>query len=175
MDVRWPQGAGLGFRRELLPELEAGVPAAVDFFELAPENWAGVGGRSARQLRAFTERYPFVCHGLSLSLGGGLPLDLDLLERIRAFMACHGITGYTEHLAWTGDATGQLYELLPLPCTGEAVRWVAARIRQAQDVLGLRIAIENASRYVAPPGAEMDEAASSGRWSRRPTACSTSM
>ena len=33
-----------------------------------------------------------------------------------------------------------------------------ARIRQAQDILGMRIGIENASRYVTPPGAEMDEA-----------------
>lgn len=157
MTEQWPRGAGLGFRRELLPELEAGVPDAVGFFELAPENWAGMGGRSARQLRAFTERYPFVCHGLSLSLGGMLPLDVDLLKQTRAFMASHGIRLYTEHLSWTNDA-GQLYDLLPLPCTHEAVRWTAARIRQAQDVLGMRIGIENASTYVAPPGAEMSEA-----------------
>lgn len=157
MTEQWPRGAGLGFRRELLPELEAGVPDAVGFFELAPENWAGMGGRSARQLRAFTERYPFVCHGLSLSLGGMLPLDVDLLKQTRAFMASHGIRLYTEHLSWSNDA-GQLYDLLPLPCTHEAVRWTAARIRQAQDVLGMRIGIENASTYVAPPGAEMSEA-----------------
>ena len=157
MSVRMPNGAGLGFRRELLVEMEAGVPDAVDFFELAPENWAGMGGRSARQLRAFTERYPFVCHGLSLNLGGPQPLDTELLVRIGAFMARHGIGLYTEHLSWCGDA-GQLYELLPLPCTGEAVRWVASRIRQAQDVLGMAIGIENASYYVAPPGAEMSEA-----------------
>ncbi len=159
MESRLPRGAGLGFRRELLPELQAGVPATVEFFELAPENWAGVGGRGARQLRAFTERYPFVCHGLSLSPGGCLPLDVGLLQAIRRFMATHGIGLYTEHLAWSSDADGQLYDLLPLPCTGEAVRWTAARIRQAQDVLGMRIGIENASYYVAPPGAEMSEAA----------------
>ena len=157
MPVRMPVGAGLGFRRELLPEMEAGVPDAVQFFELAPENWAGMGGRSARQLRSFTERYPFVCHGLSLSVGGQRPLDTDLLLRTRDFMVTHGISLYTEHLSWSNDA-GQLYDLLPLPCTGEAVHWAAARIRQAQDVLGCRIGIENASRYVTPPGAEMDEA-----------------
>ena len=157
MHARLPVGAGLGFRRELLLELEAGVPDAVQFFELAPENWAGMGGRSARQLRAFTERYPFVCHGLSLSVGGQRPLDTDLLRRTRAFMAEHDIGLYTEHLSWSSD-DGQLYDLLPLPCTAEAVRWAAARIRQAQDVLGGRIGIENASRYITPPGAEMDEA-----------------
>jgi len=151
-------GAGLGFRRELVPDLKSGVPAAIDFFELAPENWAGMGGRSAKDLRQFTERHPFVCHGLSLDLGGPRPLDTELLARIGKFMREHGIRLYTEHLSWCGD-DGHLYDLLPIPCTGDAVRWVAGRIRQAQDILGMRIGIENASYYVAPPGAEMSEPA----------------
>ena len=37
-------------------------PAAVDFFEVAPENWIGVGGRMGKDFRGFTERYPFVAH-----------------------------------------------------------------------------------------------------------------
>jgi hypothetical protein len=155
-------GAGLGFRRELIPALKsaqsgAWPTAAIDFFELAPENWAGMGGRSAKELRHFTERHPFVCHGLSLDLGGPRPLDTELLKRIKRFMREHGMALYTEHLSWCGD-DGHLYDLLPIPCTGDAVRWVAGRIRQAQDILGMRIGIENASYYVAPPGAEMTEA-----------------
>ncbi|WP_374487890.1 DUF692 domain-containing protein [Zoogloea sp.] len=150
-------GAGLGFRRELIPALQTQVPSPIQFFELAPENWARMGGASARILRSFTERHPFVCHGLSLSLGGPAPLDTELLGDIRRFMAQHGIQLYTEHLSWCGDAH-PLHELLPLPCTEAAVRWTAARIRQTQDVLGCRIGIENASRYITPPGAEMDEA-----------------
>jgi uncharacterized protein len=156
--VRAPHGAGLGFRRELLPELKAGVPEGIDFFELAPENWVGMGGRSARDLRAMTERFPFVCHGLSLSLGGIAPLDIGLLTATRRFMVEHGITLYTEHLSWCAD-DHYLYDLLPIPLTGEAVQWTARRIREAQDILGMRIGIENASTYLVPPGAEMSEAA----------------
>jgi hypothetical protein len=44
-------GAGLGFRRELIEPLKAGVPEAISFFELAPENWVGMGGRSGKHLR----------------------------------------------------------------------------------------------------------------------------
>lgn len=150
-------GAGLGFRRELIPALKAGVPGSVSFFELAPENWAGMGGSSARDLRAFTERYPFVCHGLSLDLGGPSPLDESLLQRTRSFMQQHGITLYTEHLSWCADE-GHLYDLLPIPLTADAVHWVAGRIRRAQDILGMQIGIENASTYLIPPGAEMTEA-----------------
>jgi uncharacterized protein (UPF0276 family) len=157
MNPRYPQHTGLGFRRELIAVLDAGVPEAIQFFELAPENWAGVGGRSAKQLRSYTERYPFVCHGLSLSLGGPTLLDESLLRTIKAFMAEHGMALYTEHLAWCSDDS-HLYNLLPIPFTEEAVHWTAARIRRTQDILGMQIGLENASYYVAPPGAEMSEA-----------------
>lgn len=150
------QGAGLGFRRELLSELETWQGRAVDFFEIAPENWATNGGRYAKNLRRFTEQYSFVCHGLSLSIGSTDALDVALLKRIKKFMAEHRISLYTEHLSWCSHQ-GHLYDLLPIPCTQEAVDWVSARVRQAQDILGVQIGLENASYYLAPPGAEMKE------------------
>ncbi|MDO9190452.1 MAG: DUF692 family protein, partial [Sulfurimicrobium sp.] len=45
------KGAGLGFRRELIPALKAQVPPVVDFFEIAPENWLDLGGATGKQLR----------------------------------------------------------------------------------------------------------------------------
>jgi uncharacterized protein (UPF0276 family) len=149
-------GAGLGFRRELIDSLKTHVPEEIAFFELAPENWANMGGKSGKDLRHFTERHAFVCHGLSLSLGGIAPLDIALLRKIKTFMAEHGMTLYTEHLSWCADDS-HLYDLLPIPLTEKAVKWTADRIKQAQDILEMRIGIENASYYVAPPGAEMSE------------------
>lgn len=149
------QGKGLGLRRSLLRPLEERWPAAIDFMEAAPDNWIGIGGASGRRFRACTERYPFVCHGLSLNLGGLAPLDLDYLRQLRDFLDLHGVACYSEHLSFCAD-DGQLYDLLPIPFTAEAVAHVAARIRRVQDVLGRRIAIENVSYYCAP-GAEMRE------------------
>jgi uncharacterized protein (UPF0276 family) len=153
-------GAGLGLRRPLLGPLQDALAAdaqAVDFLEIAPENWIGVGGAAGRALRALTERHAFACHGLSLSLGGPEPLDHALLAQVRRFLDVHGIALYSEHLSWCSDE-GHLYDLMPLPFTQEAVRWVARRIREAQDVLGRRIAVENVSYYAAP-GRELDEIA----------------
>ena len=160
--VLWPESAqqpcvGLGLRRELLDDLQSSGCAEIDFLEIAPENWMAMGGRWARLIRAFSERYPLICHGLSLDLGGMRPLDVGLLRQIRTFMHEHNVGLYTEHLSWCGD-DGHLYDLLPMPLTGEAVRWMAQRIRQAQDILGQRIGVENPSYYAAPPGAEMSEA-----------------
>lgn len=142
-------GAGLGLRRALLGPLLSLTPASVDFMEVAPENWIRVGGRFGRQFRAYTERYPFVCHGLSLSLGSPAPLDWDLLRDIKEFIAEHNIRCYSEHLSYCSDA-GHLYDLMPIPFTEEAIAYVAERIRQVQDFLGQRIAIENVSYYAAP-------------------------
>jgi uncharacterized protein (UPF0276 family) len=144
-----PSGAGLGLRRAMLGDLLEMAPGAVDFLECAPDNWIGVGGAYAEQLDRLAARHPITCHGLSLSLGGPQPLDLDLLRGTRQFLDRYAVAIYTEHLSYCSDS-GHLYDLLPIPFTEEAVHHVADRIRQAQDVLGQRIAVENISYYAAP-------------------------
>jgi len=148
-------GAGLGLRRAFLRTAAEQPPPQVDFWEIAPENWIGIGGCYGRLLRSMTERFPFVCHGLSLSIGSPAPLDLDLVGRIKAFLETHGIHAYTEHLSYCSD-DGHLYDLMPIPFTEEAVCHVAQRVRQVQDILERPIALENVSYYAAP-GREMNE------------------
>lgn len=148
-------GAGLGYRRSFMDAVADAAIDPVGFMEVAPENWIGIGGSLARKLRAMTERVPFVTHGLSLSVGGPAPLDEDLVRRIGTFIKEHDIRCYTEHLSYCSDG-GHLYDLLPIPFTEDAVRYVADRIRRVQDILGQRIGVENVSYYAAP-GREMDE------------------
>ena len=148
------QGAGLGLRREFAEAVLRGSPP-VDFYEVGPENWMRFGGRLGKQFRALAERFPFVCHGLSLSLGGPAPLDEDFLLELKAFLRAHQIPLYSEHLSYCGD-DGLLYDLMPMPFTGEAAAYVAGRIRRVQEILEQPIAIENVSYYAAP-GQEMAE------------------
>ncbi|MCO7519355.1 MULTISPECIES: DUF692 domain-containing protein [unclassified Pseudomonas] len=150
-----PLYTGLGLRRGLLPELLRMDSAELDFLECAPENWIGVGGTFGQGLERLAERFAMACHGLSLSLGGTQPLDSAFLGRTRQFLERHRVRLYSEHLSYCCD-DGHLYDLLPIPFTEEAVHHVAARIRQAQDMLGRRIAVENISYYAAPYQA-MDE------------------
>ena len=121
----------------------------VQFMEVAPENWIDVGGRYGRAFREYSEKFPTVLHGLSLSIGSPAPLDWELLKSIKAFMAEHSIRCYTEHLSYCSDS-GHLYDLMPIPFTQQAVDYVADRISQIQDFLGQRIAMENVSYYAAP-------------------------
>lgn len=161
MNTKNPQypvsGAGLGLRRPLADKLKDVPQGAIDFMEIAPENWIHVGGALGKKLRYFTERYPFVIHGLSLSIGSPAPLDEQLVRDIKAFMTEHGIRMYSEHLSYSGD-DGHLYDLMPIPFTEEAVRYVAERVRRVQDILEQRIALENVS-YYTPTDTRLDEAA----------------
>jgi uncharacterized protein (UPF0276 family) len=128
----------------------------VDFMEAAPENWIGVGGRFGKQFRVLAERYPLVFHGLSLDIGGPDPLDKELVLAVRDLMDESNVLLYSEHLTYCA-AEGHLYDLLPIPFTEEAVHYVAQRVRQVQDIIGQRVALENAS-YYAQPHTDLTEA-----------------
>lgn len=149
------QGSGLGLRRSFLSEIIDTPLNEVDFFEVAPENWIPIGGKLGKQFRAMTERYDFVCHGLSLSIGSSDPLDENFVHQVKDFMREHQIKFYSEHLSYCSH-DGHLYDLMPIPFTSEAVTHVANRIKRVQDILEQKIAIENVSYYAAP-GQEMDE------------------
>lgn len=156
MSKEYPvSGTGLGLRRAFLNAVADQLPAQVHFMEVAPENWIDVGGRYGHQFESIVEKIPFVCHGLSLNLGGPAPLDEPFLRRVRQFLETHKVRCYSEHLSYCAD-DGHLYDLMPIPFTDEAVSYVSNRIRQTQDIIGRRIAIENVSYYAAP-GQKMQE------------------
>ena len=148
---RYPvHGAGLGLRRALMgPLADSSADNLPDFLEVAPENWIPIGGALRRRFDQFAERYPLVEDGLSLSLGGPAELDFAMLAEVRDFLRQYEVRCYSEHLSYCSD-DGHLYDLMPIPFTEEAVKHVAGRIRQVQDFLGQRIAVEHVSYYAAP-------------------------
>jgi len=143
------KGTGLGLRRGLINDLCSTRPAQIDFLEVAPENWINVGGRYGRQFRDLVSEYPLACHGLSLSIGSPEPLDHDFLKQLKTFLDEHNVPVYSEHLSYCSDH-GHLYDLMPIPFTDEAVGYIAGRVREVQDALERRIALENISYYAAP-------------------------
>ncbi len=147
--------AGLGLRRSFIEEVLATPLENFSFYEIAPENWMTLGGKLGKQFRAMTEHHPFICHGLSLSIGSTDPLDEDFVTNLKHFMREHKIKFYSEHLSYCSHE-GHLYDLMPIPFTEEAVHHVAKRIQRVQELLEQKIAIENVSYYAAP-GQEMSE------------------
>ena len=151
------QGAGLGYRRDLADDfLNLSSNNAIQFMEVAPENWVKMGGAARYKFDQAAERYPLAVHGLSLSLGGQAPLDRELLKNTKALMTQYNSTFFSEHLSYC-ECEGHLYDLLPMPFTEEAVKHVAQRVRYVQDFLGLQISLENTSYYLHSPTSTMNE------------------
>ena len=151
-------GVGLGLRRRMFRQLadnDKSVVDQVDFFELAPENWIGVGGKVLQQFQSYVDRFPIFCHGLSLSLGSPAPLDVGFLRQLKQFLDGIDAKVYSEHLSACGD-DGHLYDLMPIPFTEEAVTYVANRIRLIEEILERPFVAEHVSYYAAP-GQEMSE------------------
>lgn len=148
-------GVGLGLRREFIDTFLS-AETHPDFIEISPENWMGFGGRHAKLLAQCVEKAPLLCHGLSLSIGGPHPLNIEFIKQVKTFLQQYQVPIYSEHLSYTHDG-GYLYDLLPIPMTEAAVKYVAERILRVQDILGQRLVIENVSTYLMP-NAEMTEA-----------------
>jgi len=117
---------------------------AADFFEVAPENW--IHRDRAPLHRLLASGRPLQLHGVSLNLGGTSAIDPVFVRQVRALLDELGAEHYSDHLAASGDAH-QLYDLFPIPFTEAEVRRVADRIARVQDLLGRRMAVENATWY----------------------------
>jgi uncharacterized protein len=155
---------GLGLRWEFIDELvQRGVPGsgpapAIDFLEIAPENYMRRGGWHPRALAELAGRYPLLTHGLTMSLGGVDPLDDAYLSDLRAFARDVGTPWHSDHLCFGSVDGRNLHDLLPLGFRRATVARLADRIRRAQDAIGVRLAVENVSYYLHPGRAEMGEA-----------------
>ncbi len=142
---------GLGLRQVLLASVEDSIlhdtkPCTI--LEIAPENWHGMGGVKKEYLEILMPHFKWYCHGLSLSLGGQAPLDGDFLKTLKDFFKQYPIECYSEHLSFSDDAQGRLYDLLPVPFNEETVKHFVKRIQTVQDYLERRIAVENISYYM---------------------------
>jgi uncharacterized protein (UPF0276 family) len=146
--ARIPARAGIGWRaphyRALLEERPA-----LGFLEVHSENYFGDGGAPLYYLERAREHYPVSLHGVGLSLGSADPLSRAHLARLKRLIDRIEPGLVSEHLSWSSVDGRYLNDLLPLPYTDEALAHVTARIREAQDILGRRLLIENLSSYVA--------------------------
>lgn len=153
-------GFGLGLRTQHYPAIlddHQDRAPGVDWFEIISENYMDAGGAPRRNLMAIAERYPMAMHGVSLSIGGTDPLDMDYLASLKRLIHMVQPVLVSDHLCWTGVHGINLHDLLPLPFTQETVDHVAGRIAQVQDYLGRQMLIENASTYTSFKTDEMTE------------------
>jgi uncharacterized protein len=131
---------------------------AVAWFEVHAENFFVDGGPQLSLLEAVRRDYALSLHGVGLSLGGADPLDARHLAQWRRLIDRCDPGLISEHLCWGAIGGRHLNDLLPLPYTEESLRHVIARVREVQQRLERRIAIENLSSYLRFDESTLDEA-----------------
>jgi uncharacterized protein len=142
------------------PALEPGDVATalgIDWLEVLSENYMIPGGRPRRILRDLVPHVPLVLHGVSLNIGSTDPLSDAYLDQLADLAELTGARWISDHLCWTGVGGHNLHDLVPLPYTEAALRHVSDRVRQVQDRLGRRIALENVSSYMSYRADAMSE------------------
>lgn len=151
-------GVGIGLRREHFDEVFA-TGRRVDWLEFVPDNALADQGRTLTVTRACAERWPLGSHGVSLSLGGPDPLDMDLVSRLGRLLDALGIDEHTDHACWSAAGGVMFFDLLPLPMTLAAAEHLARRTREVIRALGRPLLLENISAYAVMPSREpaMDE------------------
>jgi uncharacterized protein (UPF0276 family) len=152
-----PPGFGLGLRVPHYEEIAAAPPRSVDWFEILSENYMVPGGPPLYWLDRIRADYPMVMHGVSLSIGSTDPLDRDYLAALKALADRVQPMWISDHLCWTGIASRNLHDLMPMPYTQDALAHVVARVQQVQDFLGRRLLLENVSSYVSYRASDMTE------------------
>lgn len=151
-------GAGIGLRSEHITTLlQQPKRRDIDFLELAPDNWMNIGGAKKEYLTDIANQYPLIAHSLSLSIGDTLPLNEAYINDVRRFLDEYHIDIYSDHLCFSRDRQGYLYDLLPVPGFAEALPYLAERIDRVQNLLGRQLVLENVSSYYRYHG-EMPEA-----------------
>jgi uncharacterized protein (UPF0276 family) len=120
----------------------------VPWFELLADNHLATGGQVPAQVEALRANYPIALHCVAMNLAGTDPLDLDYLGRIRGLRDRCEAVWVSDHLCFTAVDGRSYHDLLPIPYTDEALRQVAGRVMQVQDLLGERLLVENVSSYL---------------------------
>lgn len=148
-------GVGLGLRWEFIADVverlaDPGLRAKIPFFEIPPENYLRRGGYYFDSLLRVHERFPFLTHGLTLSVGATDPFDARYMSELADFLRRFGVSYHSDHLCFSGHDGHMFHDLLPLPLTRAALEHTAQRIREARDRLGLPLAVENITRYFVP-------------------------
>ncbi len=150
-----PGGVGLGLRYSFAEEV-LNKEDSPRWFEIAPENWMRRGGFFRKTLERIRERFPIVCHGLSLSIGSPDPINREFLKELKDFLDSFHIEVYSEHLSFSSLGGSYLHDLFPLPFIEDTVKRVSRKVAEVEEILERPLILENISYYWKPPG-EMEE------------------
>ena len=149
---------GVGFKHEHAQAISVDG-SYQGFVEVHAENYMGAGGMPHHILTRVRRDHPVSLHGVSTSIGGQRPIDVDHLRRFAHLVKRYEPFLVSEHLAWSTHGPTYLNDLLPLPYTQATLSCVCDHIDQVQEAIARPLLLENPATYVTFSSSEMTEGA----------------
>ncbi len=107
----------------------------------------------------FVGRVPLNAHGVGLSIGTDVPLDLAYLDQVAKVVERLKAPTYSEHLAFTRVPERDLANLLPLPKTDAVAESIVAKVRAIRSRIPVPFLLENISYAFDWPDSDLSDAA----------------
>jgi uncharacterized protein (UPF0276 family) len=103
-------------------------------------------------------RIPLTAHGVGLSIGTDMPLNLSYLDKVATIVERLKARAYSEHLAFTGTPGCELGNLLPLPKTAQVAELIIDKVRTIQSRVSVPFLLENITYMFEWPDSKLSDA-----------------
>ena len=149
---------GIGYRSAIAEWTRANLDR-FDVLEITVDHCIHGGAMQRAEIFDLVGRIPLNAHGVGLSIGTDVPLDVAYLERVAEVVERLGAPTYSEHLAFTRVPGRDLANLLPLPKTEAVAEMVVAKVRAVQARIPVPFLLENISYVFDWPDSHLSDAA----------------
>jgi uncharacterized protein len=152
-----PPAVGLGYRSAIADWTRANLDR-FDVLEVTVDHVIYGGPAIAADIVDLAGRIPMTAHGVGLSIGTDVPLDLAYLDEIATIVERLKAPAYSEHLAFTRVPGRDLANLLPLPRTEEVAASIIDKVNTVRARVGVPFLLENISYAFEWPDSDMTDA-----------------
>jgi uncharacterized protein len=155
-DQRTP-AVGIGYRAALDGWTRANLER-FDMLEITVDHCIYSGRLVRSAIFDLVGRVALTAHGLGLSIGTDVPLDLAYLDQVAEVVERLKAPAFSEHLAFTRVPGLNLANLLPLPKTAAVAEAVIAKVRTVRSRISVPFLLENISYLFEWPDSDMSDA-----------------
>jgi uncharacterized protein (UPF0276 family) len=129
-----------------------------DILEITVDHCMTGGKFTASAIYDLVGRIPLTAHGIGLSIGTDVPLDLAYLDKVAAIVERLKAPAYSEHLAFTRTPGRDLANLLPVPKTEAVAESIIAKVRTIQSRVPVPFLLENITYLFEWPDSDFSDA-----------------
>jgi uncharacterized protein (UPF0276 family) len=155
--IRTPPAVGIGYRRQIDEWTRANL-SHFDVLEITLDHCITGSEASRAAIFDLVGQIPLTAHGIGLSIGTDVPLDLAYVDEIAAIVERLKAPAYSEHLAFTRTPGRDLGNLLPVPKTTEVAESIIAKVRLVQSRISVPFLLENITYIFDWPDSELSDA-----------------